>query len=71
MTATHRYGCFNRPPFVKEYPLTGGALQKNVFADGVCQYTKSDLGQKDAGCTACSHRLQIDCVPLTKEPVSQ
>lgn len=59
MTASRRYGCFNHQPFAREYPLTGGAMQKNVFADGACEYSKSDLGQKDPGCTACTHWIKL------------
>ena len=50
-------GCHNRPPVVAAYPLTGGGMQNNVFAEGPdngnCKYTLSGLGRVDTGCTGC------------------
>ena len=66
MTApAHRYGCHDHPPHVAAYPLTGGGMQANVFADGLamdepcrkdCPFSLSTLGQVDARCTGCGWR---------------
>ena len=63
MTApAHRYGCHGHAPHAAAYRLTGGALQVNVFADGLamnephrkpCPFSLSARGQVDAACTGC------------------
>jgi hypothetical protein len=63
------YGCHNRKPFKTMMPAQNG-----WYMDGVtrtpkmtpvkfrmaaeCQYTLSDLGQKDDRCTGCKHRKE-------------
>ena len=48
--------CHNRPPFVKEYLRSGGAMQINVFAGAPCEFTKSPLGKADQSCRGCNLR---------------
>lgn len=55
-TQDHRNGCHNRLPFVAEYRLTGGGMQQNFSAGKPCEYTKSNLGKVDPGCTGCKWR---------------
>jgi NAD-dependent oxidoreductase involved in siderophore biosynthesis len=59
----HRNGCYDRPPLVEEFQLTGGGMQKNAFSGGTCEYTKSVNGQKDLGCVGCKHK-SITVTPL-------
>lgn len=64
---SRRYGCFNRPPFRTVMPVQDGwyldgvtrtprlvAMRHRMQPD--CQYTHTELGQADAGCTDCKHR---------------
>jgi hypothetical protein len=66
------YGCKNRPPFpslvatpstytisVSGHILDAKAqeLRQFPFARD-CQYTKTDLGQADKGCTDCTWRIE-------------
>lgn len=60
-------GCHNRPAYV-----SGSPAQDGWWVDGdtrvarmtyvpfrmqrACQYTHTELGQKDTGCTGCKHR---------------
>ncbi len=61
------YGCHNRYPYEPNYLAQDGW----VFGDlgearslrvvefrmaPECQYTKTELGQKDAGCNGCKHK---------------
>lgn len=48
--------CHNRPPFVKDYLRSGGAMQINVFAGAPCEFTKSPLGKADQSCRDCTWR---------------
>jgi hypothetical protein len=52
------YGCHNRPPFVPVYPMTkdGPPQYIKTFGKPDCQYTKTDLGKRDPGCTGCAHK---------------
>lgn len=58
--SAYRYGCHDRRPFAQFYALTGGGLQKNVFAqgenNGICKFTHSPLGRTDPGCQGCRWR---------------
>jgi len=60
LTASHKYGCHDRKPFVKEYPSNIGAVHHWIptFGKPDCQYTLTTLGQQDKSCTGCKHRLQ-------------
>lgn len=50
-------GCYNRPPFVIHYKLSNGELQENFSHNkNDCQYTLSNLGQKDEKCHGCIWR---------------
>jgi hypothetical protein len=66
------YGCHNREPFpalipfpahqpigFEGYIVNSEAVQfvKNVFRKD-CQYTLTDLGQADKGCTGCKWRKE-------------
>ena len=51
--------CHNRPPFVREYLRSGGAMQINVFAGAPCEFTKSPLGKVDQSCVGCYLRQAV------------
>ncbi len=64
-----RNGCFNRPPFRTVMPAQDGwyldgttrtprlvAIAHRMAQE--CQYTHTDLGQADAGCAGCKHRVE-------------
>lgn len=68
MSTPRLYGCWNREPFATHYQIG----VRPVLVDGVvqeipvlqvntgsqdCQYTHTTLGQSDAGCTNCIHRV--------------
>lgn len=58
------YGCHDRPPFIDGYEAQDGWFSSGprrkvivpVRAETNCQFTKSDMGQADPGCTACKHK---------------
>ena len=60
-------GCHNRPPFKTSMKVADGhwddGVQRIPKLTSIpfrmkkpCQYTLSELGQKDAKCTGCKHR---------------
>ena len=62
------YGCHNRREFPANVMVQDGWLMdgqsrtakmvaKPFAMTRDCQYTKSELGRVDAGCTGCRHRL--------------
>ena len=59
------YGCHNRPPYASSYTVhgisrdTGDKVQTTIpFRNSPdCNYTSTTLGQADAGCAGCQHRL--------------
>lgn len=67
-------GCHDRPPFRRVTPVQDG-----WFLDGDtrvprmapaphrmttdCQYTRTKLGQADAGCDGCKHRMIDQATP--------
>ena len=61
------YGCFNRKPFVEHYTVFGASSTQPGLVSATfpfrlardCQYTKSALGQADAGCVGCKHRENV------------
>lgn len=58
------YGCKNRPPFAAAQVLYGhravdGRPIRILVPNRMepdCQYTKTALGQVDAGCAGCKHK---------------
>ncbi len=68
MTTPRLNGCHNRPTFATHYKvgvrpaIAGGVIfevpvmQANTGSRD-CQYTHTALGQADAGCTNCIHRV--------------
>lgn len=63
-----KYGCWNRKPFATHYQVgvrpvlvAGAVVEEPVLVPNVgsqdCQYTHTTLGQRDAGCTNCKHRV--------------
>ena len=71
MSHPHRNGCHDHKPYRVSMPVADG-----YFIDGVtriskmisvpfrqaltCQYTKTDLGKLDAGCSACKWRAVLE-----------
>lgn len=53
---TQRNGCSDRKPYVAAYLSGYGQVIKNFSAGQPCQYTHSELGQADKGCTGCKWR---------------
>ncbi len=63
-------GCHDRAPFSAKRIVQDGRYEyslapitvsiPNFSYSAECQYTKSDLGQRDKGCTSCKHRNQDD-----------
>jgi hypothetical protein len=65
----HINGCHNRPPFIAHRIVQDGhyidgyaavprmKIIENFSAGKDCEYTKSALGQADAGCTDCTWRM--------------
>ena len=55
-------GCHNRPPFKPATELRdhhGRLVSSWPFRMAEdCQYTHTDLGQKDARCQGCEHRVK-------------
>ena len=60
LTAANPYGCHNRPPFKTTVSVPDGAMPDGhsfPFRMAMdCQYTLSDLGQKDPRCVGCKWR---------------
>ena len=50
-------GCFNRPPL--HNPAWPGRTPIPFRMEPECQYTKSNLGQADKGCTGYKHKKPI------------
>lgn len=48
------YGCWNRKPF-KDFHIVGRVVIRHVMTRD-CQYTKSELGQRDDKCVGCKHK---------------
>lgn len=68
--SAHRYGCHNRKDHVTSYPAPDGhwldgqtyvikAASIKTTAKRECQYTHSDLGIKDPGCTGCNRKKKV------------
>lgn len=63
---THLYGCHNRQPFTKSYTRhdidtnTGEPMSVTIpfVMEPDCQFTKSELGEKDPGCAGCKHKKE-------------
>jgi hypothetical protein len=66
--APHLNGCHDRQPFANSYQvgvrpvLIDGVIQEKpvkVTNTGSrhCNYTHTELGQKDPGCTDCKHKV--------------
>ena len=64
MTATDRYGCHGRAPFVTTMTAQDGwtndfrtrtpnMVEVPVRSEPECQFTRSALGQADQRCTMC------------------
>ena len=59
------YGCFDRPPYKPSHTTHGinRATGKMVAVvvpfrnSPTCNYTHTTLGQADAGCVGCRHRV--------------
>jgi len=56
-----KYGCFDRPPFVPAYLVTGGDPDNQAhwiptFGQRPCQFTLTALGQDDKRCDGCTHK---------------
>ena len=59
-------GCHNRKPFAETYggfgisSKTGGSIESVIpfVMAKDCQYTKSELGKRDAGCHGCKWRRE-------------
>ena len=62
------YGCHNRREYKPKVIVQDGwwmdgpsrtakMVSTPFRMSGDCQYTKTDLGQADAGCHGCRHRL--------------
>lgn len=69
-TDTHRYGCHNRKPFrelleVQDgyYAAKGTKAPRWVYKpfkmQPLCQYTQTELGRVDKGCTDCQWREPV------------
>lgn len=58
---TRLNGCHNRWPFVAAYVLSNGTILPNFSFGKPCEFTKSDLGRVDKGCTGC--RWRLPCKP--------
>ena len=65
----YRYGCHNREPFVDTVVVQDGwdysATHRQARVKTIpfvmlkeCSYTTTELGRKDAGCTACKWRAE-------------
>lgn len=58
------YGCHNRPPFAAAQVLHGFRSDNGHYIrveipnrmNHDCQFTKTDLGRVDPGCTDCKHK---------------
>lgn len=58
------YGCKDRPPFKTEQVLHGMDSQTGFYIRTVvpfrnspdCNFTHTELGKKDPGCTGCKHK---------------
>jgi hypothetical protein len=65
---TRKNGCWNRAHFVERRVVQDGSLTDgktltpkvvsiaNFSFGSRCEFTKSALGQKDAGCVGCKHK---------------
>lgn len=66
-------GCFNRAPYKNLMTINEVRGPHGVLVNAIpfrmspdCQYTKSELGQKDPRCDGCSWRSQpTDTNPVT------
>lgn len=68
MTPPHKNGCHNRPPlrghctydldWSKGHPLKVVRIEHPHRMSKDCEYTKSELGQADPGCTGCKHKQE-------------
>ena len=72
-TDTHRNGCHNRKDFFESMPVQDGhymdgftrtprMIASPLRNTKLCQYTKTDLGIADKGCTDCRWRQAVEKV---------